>query len=133
MTIDQLNKLTDEEVRVRVALQMGYRLLTNEVRCTLWPCQGVTTANSGFMISPAQDALAVQPEDYLKDLNAAFTLVEKLRGEWNFDLTFESGEWTAEFYAIKCFYSTDHTGARHANPARAICLAFLAVTEREEG
>lgn len=118
MTIDQLNKLTDEEVRVRVAGIMGYSDIHFDAGYG---------AICGRIHHPDDWSEYLPVPHYQADLNTAFTLVEKLKEELCFNLTFEQGIYIAEFYAI------DSRKAQDRNPARAICLAFLAVTEREEG
>jgi hypothetical protein len=145
--IDHLTKLTDDEVRVEIAKRLGWQWIPwgkNQVRMfapkghvpawtggdeetnsLTWPTSGETVDETAYRL------LLMATPNYPADLNAAFTLVEKLRGEgWKFMLDNIASDWAAEFFVTARGKSSFVEAAQ--TPARAICLSFLAVT-REEG
>lgn len=136
MTIDQLNKLSDKEVRVLCAERMGCKWL----KAGKYRIPTFDPVIDPGCYSPEEFADGSEPigslhhaniPNYPTDLNAAFTLVEKLREEgWRFMLDNIADNWEAEFFRRT---PRDSRVKIEASPARAICLAFLAVTEREEG
>lgn len=133
MTIDQLNKLTDEEVRVRVARALGL----NVVDVPFIPAR--VNQDSVFTKAAHEHMLKVYPmgrfariPPYDSDLNAAFTLVEKLRGEGCGICIYTTSNGTWQMYVRRHGHDAEPI-VEHPSLARAICLCFLAVTQREEG
>ena len=149
--IDQLNKLSDEEVRVRVAERMGidvagYRwsirysnpgedrgIYANGFHSKADAFKEAEKLKAeGFVVSSPLGR-PIQTSDlpnFIGDLNAAFTLVEKLRGEGCGVVLVgpDDNNWHVHIHqGDHMYYAEDQS------LARAICLSFLAVTEREEG
>lgn len=133
MTIDQLNKLTDEEVRARVSERLGWKRVMRKKYAgdfNVWVWERKSESHSG------KDTI-LYPGQFLKyesDLNSAFTLVEKLRAEsWRVDVIFSCLHDQVFVQLQRPDNQRPSITTVDKDPARAICLAFLAVTEREEG
>jgi len=129
MTLEQIQAMTDDEIRVRVAEACGWK---NVHRFNKWQEGGTASYKDGDLVGDFGDHTRWHLPNYPADLNACHSMEKTLR-----ENQFHFVAYTRKLWRV-VFPNVDYTGDLgylgfdyiHAT-ARARCEAFLAVMQPE--